>query len=153
MRYINLQPHATTCGPIAVMNLLKDLGMKISYKKYIELFYTLGCGKRDMGTSPHDLANMLKLFGIKYKYSIKNNVRDVERKLKSGKVLIMSYRWYENGKSSGHFIFVDKQTKNYINGYNLRLNKVVTKISKKTLRRYRKRSGNSKYFTIFEINI
>jgi len=117
MRYINKQKHDTSCSVITVMNVLKWLGAKISYDKYLGLFESLGWD-RDVGTDHQDADDMLSFFGIDYNVTYKCSVENIEEVLDKGRSVELSYVRINSNYNGGHSIFIERHTPNYFIAYN-----------------------------------
>lgn len=92
MRYINVQPHSSACGPVAVLNVLKWLGKKVSYRKQLNKFRKIGWDM-SKGTSPKLMSSMLKSYGIKYKVHSDIKYADLFTILDKKRSFIILYKW------------------------------------------------------------
>ena len=154
MRYINYQPDATSCGPVALVNLSKWLDRGGTLKT-VQEFKKNGFYDPHDGVPPEDWEKQLKNCGIKYKKRLKVTIQDIEKELDKGRAVILSYIWYNGyGKyrtteSWGHYTFIDGHTKCYFNAKNntsSRLSIRTKSNSKKQLARWfgsAKRHNNS----------
>ena len=108
-KYIEKQPHKTTCGPVAVMNTLKFIGKKrVSYRKYLKKFTKLGFPNKKGGTDLSLMRKFLKFFKIKNKYIRKPTIKQLEKELDKGNAIILAYYYYvSDGTSGGHYTFID----------------------------------------------
>ena len=110
IRYIK-QKDNTSCGPVALMNVLKWLGHKVSYD-WIHIARHI-CKWEDRhsdsggGTSDLDLEKALKYFDIKKKRKIQPCLNDIDKHIDSGGIVLLSYfnpySMPEFKKNSGHF--------------------------------------------------
>ena len=116
MKYINVQKHNTSCGPIAIMNTIKWLGGSISYD-YIDMFRAFSWSQEN-GTDALSLSNTLKSFNIKYNLTSHPTVKDIEKVLKRGNACILLYVWYFEGKSGAHYVFIDEDSGDYFRAMN-----------------------------------
>ncbi len=116
MRYINKQPDGYSCGPVAVMNAIKWLGGKMSFKKDRDIFTGFGCDKD--GTNRLELTESLKAFNIKHKYYKTTTIKDIERCLARGSSVILLYKLYVERGSWGHCVFIDKDNDWWFKSYN-----------------------------------
>ena len=121
MRFINKQQHTTSCGPVAVINAIKWLGISIPYRKYINMFkmlYWSTGGQR--GQYPKYISSGLKLFGVKYKKLYHPTIKDIEEAIDRGSGVILQYKWYHKGNIGGHYVFIDHHTPTRFRAYNAR---------------------------------
>ncbi len=137
MRYINHQQHKATCGPVAVMNVMKHRGWKGSYRDNVEWFKIFGLSRTGMWS--HELEKVLKFLNIKFKRLNLCKVTDIEKTLNRGNTVILNYQWYIKNKNAGHFIFITRHTKHFLNAYNITKCGSL-KESKKLLRKWFKKS-------------
>ena len=105
-RYINKQQHATSCGPVAVLNALKWLGRKVSYREMFPFFEELGYDP-DWGQTHWWFSRSLSAFKIKYKRFSNITVSDMERELDRGNTIILNYAWDPNNR---HYFFITGHT-------------------------------------------
>ena len=120
VRYIKQRDH-TSCGPVAVINILKWLGYKVSYDSFIHSARYL-CGHEpgpEGGTNITGVEKALKHLGVK-KRRVKNpSLDDIDRHIDSGGIVLLEYvAPYKNeflNKGEGHFsICIGRTAKTYI---------------------------------------
>ena len=140
MRFINKQQHTTSCGPVAAINAVKWAGGKLAYREILGLFKTL-CWNSSAGRGqyPKYMSSNLNLFGLKYKKMSYPKISDIEAALDKGNGVILCYKWYQDNKTSGHYVFIDKHTPKYFNAYNSTLDG-NPKESKNELRKWMRSS-------------
>ena len=134
MRYIRHQPHGMSCGPVAVLNALKWLGYSASYRDHIFNF------EWDFknGTRHNSITQSLREYGVKFKIKSNPTAADIERILDNGRSVVLSWAWYEGGRSARHCIFIDGHTLTIFLSKNTWSNKSTKKdlMPKKTLNKY-----------------
>jgi len=91
-RYIR-QKDFTSCGPVALINILKWFGCNVSYKDYIEIARGLcdHISGSDGGTEDKGMARALKAHKISFK-KIKNpTLVQLDKHLDSGGIILLDY--------------------------------------------------------------
>ena len=115
MRYINIQKHKSSCGPIAVINAIKWLGGKLSYK-YLDMFEAFGWTKKGMDTKQMML--ILDTFGVEYQVIFNPSTRFIENSLSKGNAAILMFRWFLPNKNCDHATFVYKNHRSWLDASN-----------------------------------
>ncbi len=103
-RYINKQPHLTTCGPIAIINCLKYLGEPATYQDWPHIYEWV----YEHGLKNDAMSRILKTFGIKYKRIKKPTLKEIVNSCKEF-TLILNYRHQDT--ENGHYVFVHGQSR------------------------------------------
>lgn len=108
MRYMK-QRDNYSCGPVAIMNVLKWAGLKFSYGEKIDYISKL-CKCKAPGGSYHNhfdkaLRNvtdgLLKIQKIK-----RPKLAQIEEHLKTGGVVIINYAWKKIDKKGRHYALI-----------------------------------------------
>ncbi len=129
MRYINKQRHAKTCGPVALVNCFKKLGMKMPYKKAVRL-----CGGKKAIKKGTSLILMLELlrakgFDVTYTKCKLSEARFFARQ--PDFAVIACHFWRTSKKSKGHYTMIDEEGNFINNGGVKRYKKSMYKNTKK----------------------
>lgn len=106
MRYVNIQPHKSSCGPVAIINALKWLGCSTSYRKMLPFFNW----NTEEGMHFDEMTQDLRKLGLRFKVVDYPTIKDMERELDKGRALVYAYYWFEKFERSGHYVFVDRHT-------------------------------------------
>lgn len=118
MRYAK-QENATNCGPVALGNALKFLGVGSYWKNRAQLTKLSGW-RPDYGTPIRKLARAGKILGKKYEFSFvrmyKPTYEKMRAAIKSGTGLIVAYDWFN--LKGGHFVFVHQEDGDWLNTAN-----------------------------------
>lgn len=101
-RYITKQRHSASCGPVAVINILKWLGRHATYDSHLKKFLKLGWDVKD-GMQFNKFSKSLKHFKIKYKRHIQPSMREVIQMLDRGHAIVVLYKWFYRGRSGAHY--------------------------------------------------
>jgi peptidase C39-like protein len=115
MKYIK-QPDNYSCGPTAVINILKWLGKSASLADLPKIKRL--CGTDITGT--HDtyltLGLVKSIRGIGTWEGAAPNIRNLRSHLKSGGAAIIGYFYYIRGEEHGHYVVCIKYTRagNYV---------------------------------------
>jgi len=144
-RFITEQQHASSCGPVAIINALKWLGYSVSYREELPTFTKLGY---DDGTNCYDLRRMLNAYQIKYKLYKQSSIKKLEQILNRGNTAIVCYDWVGPEDRGGHYIFIDSDLKHSFGAYNYQIGIETGALRKDTLDAYfyttKKRFRNAK---------
>lgn len=114
IRYVKQRDHYT-CGPIAVINICKWAGYKVTLKEIKKFKKLTNCID---GTYSEDLEKALKKLGKKYfqlgaKLEDKEvTIRKIERHCKKKGIVLLNYQWPDS--TSFHYILVIKLTKHRV---------------------------------------
>jgi len=113
-KLVNVQRHFDSCGPIAIANILKLTGYKVSEKEVRD--YCLGYGGyREFRPGLHrsKMGKTLKELGIPF--TKRNNVKykDISNYLNKGKTLVLLYSWKRGERRGAHYVVVFGETKKY----------------------------------------
>lgn len=126
MRYVRRQGKDLDCAQIALVNMIKFCGQKISYSEYKELFRSLGYRKK-VGTYYTSLVKSIKFFNLPIKRA--EDINNIESLFKNDTPCIIKVLFNKKGISYGHFSFVEKITANRLYAINLfrKQGKYITK--------------------------
>ena len=121
MRYLS-QHDQYSCGPVALMNILRWIGLDIHYRNEIEWFQEITHCREDgilMGTTFGDMTRALKKFKnlLTYHYLKHPKMLDLILNLALGRVVILSYRIQPKCKRAipGHYIvIIEKKGEKYL---------------------------------------
>lgn len=131
IRYIR-QRDRDSCGPVAVLNILKWLGCQISYKEYISTvkYLCLHESGVDGGTYTEGMRNALKCLNIKHVRKKFKSLNQIDNHLDKGGVVLFDYQvscrlksgvikeeWHYSlciGKTKKSYIIVNDGTKQTI---------------------------------------
>ena len=115
MRFIR-QPTSISCGPTAVLNVLKWAGIEANLSHFPLLEFS--CQTVDFsdpnnfeknGTTDHDFDRVLR-YVTKAFLKVRRNKRPSFKKiiehLYTGESIVLSYRWEEDGQFGDHFCFL-----------------------------------------------
>lgn len=136
---INKQQHKTTCGPVAVVNALRWMGYCNTYDEIVEFFKEhFGFEhnpppRRSRGVSCCKLRRGLQKLRIKHRLIQKANLSDITRALDDGKAVILRFQW---NRRFGHYVFIDKHTKNFVRAWNMLHSNKTPLVSKKKIRKH-----------------
>ncbi len=145
MRYINVQQHASSCGPIAIINALKYIGRTASYKSEMEYFKSIK-EFDSHGMWPDALSRVLIKRSIKHKYYVIESVLDMEKILDKGNPIILNCLITTE---KAHYIFIISHSPHIFRAYNIEEN---TSLWKKTMAWNIENLNKSKYkITAWEI--
>lgn len=120
VRYVKQRDY-TSCGPVALINILKWANCNVTYKSFIEDARIL-CNHEpgpDGGTHIWDMEHALKRIGIRKKRRKNPTLEEIDKHIDSGGiVLIEYYAPYKNkflDKGEGHFsLCIGRTDKTYI---------------------------------------
>lgn len=138
-RYISKQKHNGSCGPIAIMNVMKWHGYSAPYSEFINKIKW--CPQRGMYGGW--MAEELQLYGFNFREVRKPNFKDIEKAIDSGNSVILMYRWFsvKKGKkrNGGHFVWIRDYNDKYF---------VAENANRKCPRNLMKREILAKYFRV-----
>jgi len=104
------QRNGTTCGPIAIMNLLKWLGRPITYHKDYK-YYKKKCRCKEYGTELSDFVSVLYgIEGIKISPRTVPNIGVIDEAISQGRAVVMKSALIEGGEILGHYFIVTERT-------------------------------------------
>lgn len=104
------QRNSYTCGPVAIMNLLKWLGEKVIYAKDFE-YWKNKCKTQKYGTSLCDFVKVLyKIEGIKISPRNVPNIGVLDEALLQGRAIVMKSAYIEKGIYIGHYYLITETT-------------------------------------------
>jgi len=92
-KYVRQRDH-TSCGPVAIINILKWLGFNVTYGEYIDVLRAMcRCepGPRG-GTESADMARALRRLKIKYKKYKMPSIKQVDQHLDNGGIILLDYQ-------------------------------------------------------------
>ena len=112
-RYVK-QRNKYSCGPAAIMNVLKWAGVEFSYREKIGVLQEV-CGCRPgRGTSHRNLDQALRwaVWEVEGKLRIRRVRRpklcQIEKHLKMGGVVVLNYAWERDGEENRHYALLIK---------------------------------------------
>ena len=139
-RFINKQQHATSCGPVAILNVRKWLGRKhTAYRPNLHHFEKWGYDEEGMW--PRELSRALNAMKIKYRRKSLVNIKDIEKAVSLGHSVILCYAWVgKDGSSGTHYVFIDRDTGKCFRAWNYSSSWKTPYLSKVLLRKWFKHS-------------
>ncbi len=111
-RYLK-QRDGYSCGPVAIMNVVKWAGLTFSYKNEIKFFQSI-CGCRPVfGTNHSNFEKALytiarEVEGLKVKRVYKPKLWQIEDHLGAGGIIILNYYWKRAGTHARHFMILNR---------------------------------------------
>jgi len=139
VRYVK-QKDYTSCGPVALINIMKWLGCNTTYDNFIDTARILCCHEPgvDGGTHIWDMEKALKKLGIKKKRKKNPTLEDIDKHLDSGGIVLLEYYApYKNQLldiGDGHFCLCIGRTKKMYILVNDGTKKTVGKRSKMSMK-------------------
>ena len=125
------QYNTDTCGPIALINILKWSGQKVSVRKNLKSISSLcGCEKGE-GTLPSMFMASLILLDFGYK-KIKNRLPDFDKVLDDGQIILVDQEEDANNED-GHYYLVVGKTKKTFKCVNLYIGKSISIVNRKAM--------------------
>ena len=120
------------CGPVAVLNVLKWCGEKVSYKKHIKNIKSISDYDPRCGVDPPYISFAIKQVGLSYMRIISPKIADIDRHLENNEALIIRFMYDAH---RGHYIFCySKSTKYYrVANYFNNSGELQTSIHRKTM--------------------
>jgi hypothetical protein len=116
-RFINQQQHSTSCGPVALLNVRKWLGLKhTAYRE--NLYHFEQWGYDEDGMWAKDLSRALRAMKIKYRRTSHASIDVLQDILRRGNAAIVCYAHHRDGEEYGHYVFVDKETPRTFRAWN-----------------------------------
>lgn len=143
-RYINVQRHGASCGPIAVANVIKWHGVETSYKAVLDFCQKINVYVPGIGVWPEGMRYVLKCLRIKFKIKRNFSLKDLDKVLESGGSFIIGY---PTKYGRAHVSFVDKKFKNNYRMWN-RLHTKSFKNSKSELEKLIKQAKINREYLI-----
>ncbi len=113
-KFINVQRHKASCGPIAIANLIKWCGIETSYAKVLGFCIGVRAFSNRAGMWPFQMRYVLKTLKVRFKVKRKFSVADLDALLDAGGCCILAYCT----KFGGHAVFIDKRTSNGYRSWN-----------------------------------
>ena len=99
-----------SCGPVAIMNLLKWLGESVTYANDYK-YWANKCKTAEYGTTLHDFVRVLyNLDGIKISPRNVPNIGVIDEALQSGKAVVMKSAYIVDNVYEGHYYLITDQT-------------------------------------------
>lgn len=93
VRYVK-QRDETSCGPVAIINVLKWMGYKVSYDFIHTARYLCNwedTWSADPGATDLDVERALKKLDIKKKRRIKPTLKEIDKHIDSGGIILLGY--------------------------------------------------------------
>ena len=106
-RYINRQQHHYSCGPTAVMNALKWLGVKVKYRCDINNFLDYEY-KHSEGMYNTGVKKAFKDYGYDIKRKVYVTIPLLKEELLKGNAIVLNY----NHRIGGHYLFIKSYNAN-----------------------------------------
>lgn len=136
IRYIK-QRDKSSCGPIALINILKWLGYHITYD-FLDIA-RWACDWQDgrcidAGTLDRDMNKALKYFKIKNKKILNPKIKDINKHLKAGGIVLIGYCLPR--ESTNHFSLCIGTYERYYIMVNDDLNETIIARTKKEIKKY-----------------
>jgi hypothetical protein len=104
------QRTGSSCGPVAILNLLKWLGEPVSYEKNFR-YYKKKCDCNRYGTALQDFVAVLYgLNGIKITPRSVPNLGVIDEALSHGKAVVMKCAYIEKDELIGHYFLITERT-------------------------------------------
>lgn len=104
------QKNGSSCGPVALLNLLKWLGRDVSYDKDFSYWKERCCCDRH-GTPLDAFLNALhSIDGIGVQPRIRPSVEVIDSALQRGRIAVMKSAFNFDGEVEGHFFLVTERT-------------------------------------------
>ena len=127
IRYIK-QRNKHTCGPIAVINILKWLGCKTTYKDFPLIKAMCKCNRE--GTYSSNVDKTIDNFKIKKKIKRFPHIKDVDTHLKLGGIILFEHKSiFEDISHLALCVGKDNRYYYLVNEY---INKTISKVARKT---------------------
>jgi len=134
------QPDDFSCGPVAIVNVLKWLGRKVGHR-YLPKLRTL-CGTTKDGTIPYNFALTLirevSDFGSVRK--VKPSIRTLDSHLSKGGIVVIGYNYSVGKSEDAHYVVCTKKSKR---GYYTLVNETSHRSFKDNLPTLTKRKRNT----------
>ena len=113
---INRQQHRNSCGPTALLNTIKWLGVykHVTYKDVMYVCHNSDRYNSKTGMVRSNLRSMLKDIRIKHHVIRRVTFKDIDYELDRGNAVILQYH-HDTG---GHYIFIDKYTDKFYRAWN-----------------------------------
>lgn len=105
-RFINVQRHKASCGPIAIANAIKWFGTQTSYKSVLEFCEIIGAYRPTQGMWPHEIRFALKKLEIPVKVKRTFSVQLLDEILEDKGAVILTYV----RKDGAHAVFLDSKS-------------------------------------------
>jgi len=111
-RYLK-QRDGYSCGPVAIMNVVKWAGLTFSYKNEIKFFQSI-CGCEPVfGTNHPNFDKALRTIageieGLKVRRVQSPKLWQIEDHLGAGGIIILNYHWRKADKQARHFMLLDR---------------------------------------------
>ena len=128
-RYIK-QKDKSSCGPIAILNILRWKGEAWATQSYLPVIKIL-CGWSKDGTYPTRMQSVMRALSIKYKVTTHLTLKEVDKHIDDGGIFLIGYAVDE--KHSHYCLCIAKTKKSYtlVN----RSKKSTSRCSRKVFRR------------------
>lgn len=115
---INRQKHNTTCGLVAIKNALEFSGIKSTYKEMLDLGLGFLDFKHD-GMNYEHLELGLDCVGVSTQRTSNVSFDIIRKTIDQGNSVILCYGFIsKEGDHCGHYVFIDKYTKNSLRAWN-----------------------------------
>lgn len=109
-RYVK-QRDKFSCGPVAIMNVLKWAGVELSHDETIKPFRTICRCDPEVGTNHPNFDRALRLItdevgGIKVRRVYKPKLPEIEQHLREEGIVILNYHWRYDDEWNRHFMLL-----------------------------------------------
>lgn len=116
-KFINVQRHTKSCGPVAVANAIKWHGIETSYASVLDFCTGIRSYHPRIGMWPFQMIYTLKILQMKFRKHRKFSLEALDRILTDGGSLIFIY---ETIKRGSHAVFIDAMNDTHYRIWNKR---------------------------------
>lgn len=103
-KYIHVQRHKASCGPVAIANVIKWFGISTSYDRVLRFCLDARAYDPEIGMWPFQMWYVLKTFRIPFKVHKKFTIEKLDSLLDNGGVCILVY---DTRPGRSHVVFID----------------------------------------------
>lgn len=113
VRYVK-QRDKYSCGPVAVMNVLKWVGVEFNYQERIDVMRRVCECRPPNGTKHAAFDRALRITAellpvdLRVRLVYKPKLGQIEEHLRAGGIIVLNYRWRRGGEGARHFMLVTK---------------------------------------------
>jgi hypothetical protein len=131
-RYLK-QRLSNICGPIAMINLFKCLGLKLTGKDIPQMIRSCHCSRKN-GTYSDSVRFLLKHTQVKHFSQCRATIKKIDKALSRNSIILLSTRHKgKSGEIYGHYSLVIKKTPKMYLLVNMIANETLTLFSRKHL--------------------
>ena len=118
-KFINEQRHKAACGPIAIANAIKWLGVETSYRKVLDFCIEVRAYHRHIGMYSYQMRYVLRTLQVPFKVRRKMTVEGLDKIIDGGGAVILAYQSQTKAKDGtisegGHVVFINGRS---VDGY------------------------------------